>query len=157
MRHRLGERGPGHLQRVGQRVAVLRKEGGALGRVQQALAGQPIRVFGDGTQTRSFTWVGDVVRALIGLAGEPRAVGQVVNIGNPEEISMLALAERVKRVTGSASPIELVPYDEAYGPGFEDMRRRVPDIGKIAALIGFRPTVQLNEILARVIEHVRGA
>ncbi len=123
--------------------------------VQQALAGRPIRVFGDGQQTRSFTYVGDVVRALIGLAGEPRAVGQVFNIGNPEEISMLELAHRVRAVTGSASPVELVPYDEAYGPGFEDMRRRVPDISKIGEYIGFEPTVTLDEILQRVTEHVR--
>jgi len=123
--------------------------------VQQALAGRPIRVFGDGQQTRSFTYVGDVVRALIGLAGEPRAVGQVFNIGNPEEISMLELAHRVRAVTGSASPVELVPYDEAYGPGFEDMRRRVPDISKIREHIGFEPTVALDEILQRVTEYVR--
>ena len=124
--------------------------------VQQALSGKPIRVFGDGQQTRSFTYVGDVVRALIELAGEPRAVGQVFNIGNPEEISMLELAARVKRLTGSASEIQLVPYDEAYGPGFEDMRRRVPDIGKIRDYIGYQPTVGLDEILARVVEHIRG-
>jgi len=123
--------------------------------VQQALAGRPIRVFGDGRQTRSFTYVGDVVRALIGLAGEPRSVGQVFNIGNPEEISMLELAERVRSVTGSASGIELVPYEEAYGPGFEDMRRRVPDISKIREYIGFEPTVGLDEILRRVTEHIR--
>jgi len=124
--------------------------------VQQALSGKPIRVFGDGQQTRSFTYVGDVVGALIELAGEPRAVGQVFNIGNPEEISMLELAARVKRLTGSASEIQLVPYDEAYGPGFEDMRRRVPDIGKIRDYIGYQPTVGLDEILARVVEHIRG-
>jgi UDP-glucose 4-epimerase len=123
--------------------------------VQQALAGRPIRVFGDGQQTRAFTYVGDVVHALVGLAGESRAVGQVFNIGNPEEISMLELADRVKRVTGSSSPLELVPYDEAYGPGFEDMRRRVPDIRKIRDLIGYEPTVGLDEILARVVEHLR--
>ena len=119
--------------------------------VQQAIAGQPIRVFGDGQQTRSFTYVGDVVNALVGLAGEARAVGQVFNIGNPEEISMLELADRVKRVTGSSSPIELVPYDEAYGPGFEDMRRRVPDISKVEQLIDWRPRHDLEAILRDVI------
>ncbi|HSG01281.1 MAG TPA: hypothetical protein VLA20_09115, partial [Vicinamibacterales bacterium] len=93
--------------------------------------------------------------ALIGLAGEPRAVGQVFNIGNPEEISMLELAHRVRAVTGSASPVELVPYEEAYGPGFEDMRRRVPDISKIREYIGFEPTVTLDEILQRVTAYVR--
>ncbi|HUF46899.1 MAG TPA: NAD-dependent epimerase/dehydratase family protein [Vicinamibacterales bacterium] len=124
--------------------------------VQQALDGRPIRVFGDGQQTRSFTYVGDVVRALIGLAAEPRAVGQVFNIGNPEEISMLELAERVRTITGSSSAIQLVPYDEAYGPGFEDMRRRVPDISKIRDYIGYEPTVGLDEILTRVVDHLRG-
>ncbi len=123
--------------------------------VQQALAGGPIRVFGDGRQTRSFTYVGDVVNALIGLAAEPRAVGQVFNIGNPEEVSMLELAERVKGATGSRAEIKLVPYDEAYGPGFEDMRRRVPDISKIQSYIGYQPTVGLDEILARVVAHIR--
>jgi len=123
--------------------------------VQQALQGGPIRVFGDGRQTRSFTYVGDVVKALIGLAAEPRAVGQVFNIGNPEEISMLELADRVRRATGSSAEIELVPYDEAYGPGFEDMRRRVPDISKIQSYIGYQPTVGLDEILARVVAHFR--
>ncbi len=124
--------------------------------VQAALAGRPIRVFGDGQQTRSFTYVGDVVRALIGLAAEPRAVGQVFNIGNPEEISIVELAERIRKVTGSTSAIELVPYEDAYGPGFEDMRRRVPDISKIREFIGYEPTVGLDEILARVVEHMRG-
>ena len=123
--------------------------------VQQALSGRPIRVFGDGQQTRSFTYVGDVVGALIGLAAEPRAVGQLFNIGNPEEISMIDLAGRVKQATGSASEIQLVPYEEAYGPGFEDMRRRVPDISKIRSYIGYEPTVGLDEILARVIAHAR--
>jgi UDP-glucose 4-epimerase len=123
--------------------------------VQQALAGRPITVFGDGRQTRSFTYVGDVADALIRLAGEPRAVGQVFNIGNPEEISMLDLAERVRRATGSASEITLVPYEQAYGPGFEDMPRRVPDISKIREYVGYQPTVGLDEILARVVAHMR--
>jgi UDP-glucose 4-epimerase len=123
--------------------------------VQAALAGRPIRVFGDGQQTRSFTYVGDVVGAIIGLAGEPKAVGQVFNIGNPEEISMIDLAERIRQATGSSSTIELVPYEDAYGPGFEDMRRRVPDISKIREFIGYEPTVGLDEILTRVIEHMR--
>ncbi len=123
--------------------------------VRQALAGQPITVFGDGTQTRSFTYVGDVVCALANLVQNPAAVGEVFNIGNTEEISIRALAERVKRLSGSSSPIVNVPYDQAYETGFEDMPRRVPDIGKIHALIGFEPRVQLDEILTRVIEHFR--
>ncbi len=123
--------------------------------VRQALAGQPITVYGDGTQSRSFTFVGDVVRALAGLAAEPRAVGQVFNIGNGYEITIRELAERVKTLAGSTSPIVIIPYDEAYEAGFEDMPRRVPDIAKIRALIGYEPMVQLDEILARVIEYFR--
>jgi UDP-glucose 4-epimerase len=121
--------------------------------VRQALTGQPITVFGDGNQSRSFTYVGDVVDALVALAREPRAIGEVFNIGNPGEISMRDLAEKIKTMTGSSSPITLIPYDVAYEKGFEDMPRRVPDISKIQALIGFRPSVQLDEILDRVIEH----
>jgi UDP-glucose 4-epimerase len=123
--------------------------------VRQALAGQPITVFGDGTQSRSFTYVGDVVRAMVALIGEPRAVGQVFNIGNGEEISMNALAEKVKALTLSRSEIVRIPYDQAYEAGFEDMPRRVPDISKIRALIGYEPTVGLDEILTRVVEHFR--
>jgi UDP-glucose 4-epimerase len=123
--------------------------------VRQALAGQPITVFGDGTQTRSFTYVGDVVCALANLVQKPEAVGEVFNIGNTEEISIRALAERVKMLSASASPIVTVPYDQAYEAGFEDMPRRVPNIGKIRALIGYEPRVQLDEILTRVIEHFR--
>jgi len=123
--------------------------------VRQALAEQPITVFGDGTQSRSFTYVADVVDALIKLADEPRAVGEVFNIGNTEEVSIQALAERVRTLTGSRSPIELIPYDEAYEAGFEDMPRRVPDISKIGALIGYRPRLGLDEIIRTVIEYIR--
>ena len=123
--------------------------------VRQALAGQPITVFGDGTQSRSFTYVGDVVRAMVALIDEPRAVGQVFNIGNRGEISINALAARIKELTGSSSDIVLVPYDQAYESGFEDMPRRVPDISKISSLVGYAPTVQLDEILTRVIEFFR--
>jgi UDP-glucose 4-epimerase len=119
--------------------------------VRQALANEPITVFGDGTQSRSFTYVGDVVRAMVALINEPRAVGQVFNIGNGREISIKGLALRVKEMTGSASPIVTIPYDQAYEAGFEDMPRRVPDISKIRALIGYEPTVELDEILTRVI------
>ena len=121
--------------------------------VRQAIAGQPITVFGDGTQSRSFTYVGDVVDALVKLVHEPTAVGEVFNVGNPAEISMRDLAEKIKKMTGSSSPVALIPYDEAYEKGFEDMPRRVPDISKIHALIGFRPSVQLDEILRQVIDH----
>ena len=123
--------------------------------VRQALAGHPITVFGDGTQSRSFTYVGDVVRAMVALINEPRAVGQVFNIGNGYEISIGALAERIKAMTGSRSAIVTIPYDQAYEAGFEDMPRRVPDISKIRALVGYEPTVELDEILTRVIASLR--
>jgi UDP-glucose 4-epimerase len=103
----------------------------------------------------SFTYVGDVVRAMVALINEPRAVGQVFNIGNGEEISINALAERIKAMTGSTSDIVRIPYDEAYEAGFEDMPRRVPDIAKISGLIGYAPTVGLEEILTRVIAFTR--
>src|SRR5688572_21370904 len=92
--------------------------------VRQALAGEPITVFGDGTQSRSFTYVGDVVDALVKLAAEATAIGHVFNIGNPQEVTIAALAERVRTLAGSQSPIRLIPYDEAYEAGFEDMPRR---------------------------------
>jgi UDP-glucose 4-epimerase len=123
--------------------------------VRQAMAGQPITVHGDGTQSRSFTYVGDVVQALVALVHEPTAVGQVFNIGNPDEITIADLAKKIRTMTGSSSPIVLVPYDQAYEAGFEDMPRRVPDITKIQSLVGFAPSVDLDEILASVIEHFR--
>ena len=123
--------------------------------VRQALAGQPITVFGDGTQSRSFTYVGDVVRAMIALVNEPAAVGHVFNIGHGAEIAINQLAEKVKALTSSRSDIVHIPYDRAYESGFEDMPRRAPDITKLQSLIGFRPTVELDEILTRVIESYR--
>ncbi len=123
--------------------------------VRQALAGEPITVHGDGTQSRSFAYVGDVVQAVARLAAEPRAVGQVFNIGNTEEVSMMELARRVKAMTGSTSDIVLIPYDEAYAEGFEDMPRRVPNVDKLQACVGVRPTTSLDEILRLVIASVR--
>jgi UDP-glucose 4-epimerase len=123
--------------------------------VRQALSGEPITVFGDGTQSRSFTYIGDVVDCLIRLVNEPKAVGQVFNIGNKHEVTILHLAELVKSLTGSASRIEFVPYDKAYEAGFEDMPRRVPDLTKVTRLVGYEPKVQLNEIITRVIEYFR--
>lgn len=123
--------------------------------VRQALANEPITVFGDGTQSRSFTYVGDVVRAMVALINEPKAVGQVFNIGNSREITIGELAGRIKSMTGSSSPIVKIPYEQAYEAGFEDMPRRVPAIDKIDALVGYAPTVELDEILARVIAHAR--
>jgi len=124
--------------------------------VRQALAGAPITVFGDGTQCRSFTHVADVIRGLLQLVAEPRAVGEVFNVGNTEEVSMYALAERVKALTGSASPIRLIPYDQAYESGFEDMPRRLPDLTKIRTFIGYQPQYGLDAILQDVIEFIRG-
>ena len=124
--------------------------------VRQALAGEPITVFGDGTQSRSFTHVSDVVRALIALMNEPKAIGQVINVGNLQEVTIRDLAERVRTLTGSQSPIKLVPYDQAYESGFEDMPRRLPDLSKIRAMIGYKPQLSLDDILADVIEYFRG-
>ena len=123
--------------------------------VRQALAGEPITVFGDGTQSRSFTHVSDVVGALLKLVDKPAAVGQVVNIGNTEEISIGALARKIRDMTRSSSPIKLIPYDEAYESGFEDMPRRVPDLKKAKELIGYAPRHSLDDILAHVIEYFR--
>jgi UDP-glucose 4-epimerase len=119
--------------------------------VRQALAGEPLTVYGDGTQTRCFCHVDDVVDALLRLLDHPAAEGDVFNIGSTEEISILDLAKRVKARTRSASDIDLVVYDKAYESGFEDMARRVPDIGKVMALTGWAPTRDLNEILDEMI------
>jgi nucleoside-diphosphate-sugar epimerase len=123
--------------------------------VRQALAGHPITVFGDGTQSRSFTYVGDVVDALVRLATNARAVGEVFNIGNMGEVTIGDLAARVKQMAGSCSPIHYIPYDQAYEAGFEDMPRRVPDISKIRALVGYEPKMQLDDIIRSVIDHMR--
>ena len=120
--------------------------------VKQALLGHPLTVFGDGKQTRCFTYISDVVDVLMKLADHPGALGQVFNIGNEhEEVSMLDLAGRVKERTKSRSAIVLVPYDQAYEEGFEDMYRRVPDTSKLRALTGYEPRVHLDEILDNVI------
>jgi UDP-glucose 4-epimerase len=120
--------------------------------VKQALLGHPVTVHGDGSQTRCFTDVSDVVGQLAALAEDPRAVGEVFNVGNDrEEITILELAKRVKSRAGSESEIVLVPYEKAYEEGFEDMRRRVPDLSKLRALTGYEPRVHLDEILDRVI------
>ena len=121
--------------------------------VRQGLSGQSITVHGDGRQTRSFCHVADVVEALLRLVPEPRAVGEVFNIGNDQEISIMALAERVRTLTGGRSTIVTIPYDQAYESGFEDMPRRVPDLTKIRALVGFAPRADLDDILAGVIDY----
>jgi UDP-glucose 4-epimerase len=121
--------------------------------VGQALAGEPLSVYGDGSQTRCFCHVADVVGALYGLMTTERAHGNVFNIGATNEISVLELARRVIALTGSGSEVSLTPYDEAYGEGFEDMYRRVPEIAKIQALIGWRPRRSLENIVSDVAEH----
>jgi len=121
--------------------------------MRQALRGEPLTVFGDGTQQRCFCDVRDVVQAIVGLAHHPGAIGKVFNIGSEEEITILDLAKRIKAMTGSRSEIVHVPYAEAYAPGFEDMARRVPDILRVRELLGWRPRRSLEETLKAVREH----
>jgi UDP-glucose 4-epimerase len=123
--------------------------------VRQALEGGPITVFGDGKQTRCFAHVKDAVRAIMGLLRDPKAMGQVFNVGGDREISIEDLARLVRDRANPAATIEYLPYDKAYEEGFEDMRRRVPDLRKIAALISYRPTVSLEEIVDGVIAYER--
>jgi UDP-glucose 4-epimerase len=121
--------------------------------ITQARRHEPITVYGDGSQRRCFTWVGDVVQALVTLSRHPGAVGQIFNLGNTEEISILELAKRAIGLTGSRSSITFVPYEQAYAAGFEDMPRRIPSIEKIHRLIGYRPTLGLDGILKSVIDY----
>ena len=121
--------------------------------VEAAMKDEPITVFGDGSQSRCFCHVSDVVRALGELATHRAAIGQVFNLGSSQEVSILGLAERVKQIVGSSSEIVTVPYSEAYEEGFEDMARRVPDLGKIEKLIGYRPKVELDQIIRSIWEH----
>ena len=123
--------------------------------IQQALAGEDIRVFGDGKQRRCFAHVSDVIPALIRLVKHPKAVGQIFNLGTQEEVSMLELAERIVRRTKSRSRITFVPYELAYPDGFEDMQRRVPDLSKITDLIRYTPKVNLDGIIDSVVEYCR--
>lgn len=122
--------------------------------VSQALDGQPLTVFGTGKQSRCFGYVGDVVEAILRLVGTACAVGEVVNIGNDEEITIEDLASLVKGRTGSASPVQFIPYDQAYEPGFEDMARRVPSLDKLVRLTGFRPSTPLPVIIDKVAAHL---
>lgn len=123
--------------------------------VRQAMAGHDVTVYGDGTQRRCFCSVHDVVRALVDLTSCPDAVGQVVNVGSQEEVSMTELAERVLQRTGSASNILYIPYEQAYGPGFDDMARRIPDTGKVSRLIGWVPERKLDAIVDELVaQHV---
>jgi UDP-glucose 4-epimerase len=123
--------------------------------VAQALKNEPISVFGDGTQTRTFTYVKDVVSALMQLMGSSQAIGQVINVGGLEEISMLELAQKIVDLTGSTSTIQLIPYAEAFGKDFEDMQRRVPSTEKLAQITGVAPDKSLDFILSKVIEYIK--
>ena len=123
--------------------------------VTQALTGADITVFGDGSQSRCFTHVNDAVNALVGIAAHPEANGEVYNVGGTHEVTILELAERIKQMTGSHSPIVFIPYSTAYEAGFEDMVRRVPDITKVNKLIGYEPTVSLQAGLESIIEDQR--
>jgi UDP-glucose 4-epimerase len=122
--------------------------------VGQALAGGPITIYGDGTQTRAFAYVEDTVRALLGLADSPRALGEIFNVGSDEEITINALAERVQRLVNPKAGIVHVPYEEAYAPGFSDMLRRVPDISKLRAFLGYQPTLGIDGIIEQVRDHI---
>jgi UDP-glucose 4-epimerase len=119
--------------------------------VQWALKDEPIQVYGDGQQQRCFCYVRDVTEAIVGLAESPRALGEVFNIGSTEEVTIMALAERVRCLAGSKSEIVTVPYDKAYTEGFDDMRRRIPDIRKIQQAIEWSPTTPLDETIKQII------
>jgi len=123
--------------------------------VAQALNNQPITVFGDGTQTRTFTYVKDVVAALMRLMASDQSVGEVINIGGVEEITILELARKIVEMTESSSEIELIPYEKAFGKDFEDMQRRVPSTEKLARIAGFAPDKSLDFILSKVIESIK--
>jgi UDP-glucose 4-epimerase len=120
--------------------------------VQQAMTGKPMTVYGDGSQSRCFGFVKDVVKALVALMERPEAVGEIYNIGASTEISILDLAKRVKEITKSSSPIVLVPYDDAYESGYQDMPRRIPDTTKLRSLVGFAPTTDIEEIVDSVMK-----
>jgi UDP-glucose 4-epimerase len=123
--------------------------------VERALAGEPLEVHGDGTQTRSFCHVSDTVRALCGLMDATGIAGEIFNVGSSERVSILQLSERVKQATGSNSPIEFIPYERVYDQGIEDTLHREPATGKIREAIGWQTTLDLDRIIADVIEHTR--
>lgn len=151
-----------HHQEVGLPVTVVRlfnttgpRQTGAYGMVvprfvRQAIEGRPLTVYGDGSQMRCFTNVRDVVAVLMALAATPAAIGDVVNVGNPREISIRDLAALVCEIVGSNSPVQLIDYESAYGKGFEDMHRRVPDVSRLKSLIGFVPTTPLEETIREI-------
>ena len=123
--------------------------------VQQALRGEKITVYGDGKQRRSFTWVGDAVQGMIALLVHPKAEGEVYNVGHVKDISIYELAVLIKQLIESPSEIQMIPYEQAYETGFEDMQRRLPDISKIHQLIGYQPSMDLPEMLERIIDYER--
>ena len=155
-----------HHQELGLPVTVVRlfnttgpRQTGAYGMVvprfvRQAMEGKPLTVYGDGDQMRCFTNVHDVVAALMVLTDTPAAIGQVVNVGNPREISIRDLATLVCEIVGSKSSVELVDYESAYGAGFEDMRRRVPDVSRLRGLIGFVPTTPLEATIKEIAREI---
>ncbi|NMA41999.1 MAG: NAD-dependent epimerase/dehydratase family protein [Oligosphaeraceae bacterium] len=125
--------------------------------VKQALNNEPIMVYGDGMQTRCFAHVQDVVEALLALMNCPQARGQVINVGNNQEVSIYELALRIKEQCGSSSEIKKIPYEQAYGEGFDDMRRRVPDLSKVHRLIGYKAKRDLQQIISDVIAEMKAA
>jgi UDP-glucose 4-epimerase len=135
--------GPRQTGRYGMVVPTL---------VQQAMTGVPLTVYGDGSQSRCFGFVKDVVRSLIGLMDRPESAGEIYNVGATTEISILQLAQLIKEITGSSSPIEMIPYAQAYEAGFEDMPRRIPDTSKLRALIGYAPSTGIEEIVDSVMK-----
>jgi UDP-glucose 4-epimerase len=152
-----------YAREMGLKVTVLRlfntigpRQSGQYGMVvprfvRQALNGEPITVYGNGSQRRSFTWVGDVVHAMIALIQHPRSAGEVFNVGHTKDVSIGELAALVKMLTRSSSQILFVPFEEAYEAGFEDMQRRLPDTTKLRKLIGYRPTLDLGNMLEAII------
>ncbi|UCD57847.1 MAG: GDP-mannose 4,6-dehydratase, partial [Candidatus Hydrogenedentota bacterium] len=123
--------------------------------VKAALLGHPLQVFGDGKQVRCFSYIGDIVDGTIALAEHPAAEGEVFNLGSTEAVTIEELAQKIIMMTESSSVIKYIPYDQAYEKGFEDLRRRVPDISKAMRLVGFQPKISLDELLSRVIEYFR--
>ena len=123
--------------------------------VRQAVAGDPLTIYGDGRQTRCFCHVSDVVNGMLGLLDHPGAAGEVFNLGSQEEISIAELASRIVERAGSSSAVELIPYEEAFAEGFEDMQRRLPDTSKVRALTGWRPSLTLSDVLDETIAEAR--
>jgi len=123
--------------------------------VEQALDGGPLTVYGDGTQTRCFGYVGEVVKACVALLEAPAAWGRVFNVGSPHEVSVNDLADRVRALVDPKAGVKRIPFEEAYGPGFEDLDRRVPCVDRLREVLGFAPGMRLEEFLPLVVEDVK--